>query len=102
MVSVNGPTVAAAASVLRGLAYAHAASRAAPMPKPSRGSGTWRTRARHIPRTVTPALANASRCPCFLSMGGRKNIRVRYHIDGGCCSAAITVTGIARSFARGT
>ncbi|KAF9511963.1 hypothetical protein BS47DRAFT_1346128 [Hydnum rufescens UP504] len=25
-------------------------------------------------------------CPCFLGMGGRKNIRHRYHIDGGCCS----------------
>ncbi|KAF9511953.1 hypothetical protein BS47DRAFT_1298252 [Hydnum rufescens UP504] len=25
-------------------------------------------------------------CLCFLSMGGRKNIGHRYHIDGGCCS----------------
>jgi hypothetical protein len=61
MVSAIGPTVAATASVPQGLAYARAASRAAPRPKPSRDSTTSCTRAYRIPRTVNSALAIAAR-----------------------------------------
>jgi len=74
MVSANGPTVPAAASALRGPVYAHAASRAAPMRKPSRDSGTSPTRAHHIPRTVTPALANASRMVSSSSLAARASL----------------------------
>ncbi|KAF9507585.1 hypothetical protein BS47DRAFT_1303850, partial [Hydnum rufescens UP504] len=45
--------------------------------------------AHHIPRHDISSISLGflvAGCLCFLSMGGRKNIGHRYHIDGGCCS----------------
>ena len=47
--------------------------------------GTYQNRYPYSKIRSIPFVLDAG-CPCFVSMGGRKSVRDRYNISGGCCS----------------